>query len=34
MNSTKLFIDYLKELQEVRKTLRKTHEMLNMWDDL
>ena len=27
-------IAYLKELQEVRKTLRKTHEMLNMWDDL
>ena len=30
----KQVIDYLKELQEVRKTLRKTHEMLNMWDDL
>ena len=30
----KRIVTYLKELQEARKTLRKTHEMLNMWDDL
>ena len=30
----KKIITYLKELQEARKTFRKTHEMLNMWDDL
>lgn len=29
----KKIIAYLKELQEARKTFRKTHEMLNMWDD-
>ena len=26
-------VTYLKELQEARKTFRKTQEMLNMWDD-
>lgn len=30
----KKIVTYLKELQEARKTFRKTHEMLNMWDDL
>ena len=30
----KKIVTYLKELQEVRKTFRKTQEMLNMWDDL
>ena len=30
----KRIVTYLYELQEVRKTFRKTHEMLNMWDDL
>lgn len=30
----KKIITYLKELQEARKTFRKTREMLNMWDDL
>lgn len=25
---------YLKELQEARKTFKRTHEILNMWDDL
>ena len=30
----KKIVTYLKELQEARKTLRKTHEILNMWDDL
>jgi len=30
----KKIVTYLKELQEARKTFRKTREMLNMWDDL
>ena len=30
----KRIVTYLKELQEARKTFRKTHEILNMWDDL
>lgn len=30
----KKIVTYLKELQEARKTFRKTHEILNMWDDL
>ena len=30
----KKIVTYLKELQEARKTFRKTQEMLNMWDDL
>lgn len=30
----KKIVTYLKELQEARETFRKTHEMLNMWDDL
>ena len=30
----KRIVTYLKELQEARKTFRKTQEMLNMWDDL
>ena len=30
----KKIVTYLKELQEARKTFRKTYEMLNMWDDL
>ena len=30
----KKIVTYLKELQEARKTFSKTHEMLNMWDDL
>ena len=30
----KRIVTYLKELQEARKTFRKTREMLNMWDDL
>ena len=30
----KRIVTYLKELQEARKTFRKTHEMLNMWNDL
>ena len=29
----KKIVTYLKELQEARKTFRKTQEMLNMWDD-
>ena len=29
----KKIVTYLKELQEARKTFRKTHEILNMWDD-
>lgn len=29
----KKIVIYLKELQEARKTFRKTQEMLNMWDD-
>lgn len=30
----KKIVTYLKELQEARKTFRKTQKMLNMWDDL
>ena len=30
----KRIVTYLKELQEARKTFRRTHEILNMWDDL
>ena len=30
----KKIVTYLKELQEARKTFRKTQETLNMWDDL
>lgn len=30
----KKIVTYLKELQEARKTFRKTHETLSMWDDL
>ena len=29
----KKIVTYLKELQEARKTFRRTHEILNMWDD-
>ena len=29
----KRIVTYLKELHEARKTFRKTHEILNMWDD-
>ena len=30
----KRIVTYLKELQEARKTFKRTHEILNMWDDL
>ena len=29
----KKIVTYLKELQEARKTFKRTHEILNMWDD-
>ena len=29
----KRIVTYLKELQEARKTFKRTHEILNMWDD-
>ena len=30
----KRIVTYLKELQEARKTLRKTQEIMSMWEDL
>ena len=30
----KRIVTYLKELQEARKTFKRTSEIINMWDDL